>query len=346
MTSSASPKLLPSQLQSPSHYSNRAREKRCTRAKELLVELIKTQTTHHVDPKDIKTTKPSSTVSWRFEVEPGTEFPFVQLSSISRPNLDLLEKAVEGGGVRVVWTSESGTNTTDDDGRFPDSKRPRKRTKHSTDSDGGQNLEGPNVQPQSQPQLQSHLSSQALSLPPISQAPVNFPPAPGAGPSTSFTTVNGPPAQLNNIQQVHPQLAAASQQPQPQLAIASYIQNGNTSTVSPTVSTSSMTPTHTNGTISSSSPERTISIDIPISSISRILASERNSLIDSLRGSNARLTAENERMKTEIATIQSKYNALEEQLRKKMSQIQEILGGGKAGDVGGGEAGSVAAGKE
>lgn len=51
-------------------------------------------------------------------------------------------------------------------------------------------------------------------------------------------------------------------------------------------------------------------------------------------------------MKTEIATIQSKYNALEEQLRKKMSQIQEILGGGKAGDVGGGEAGSVAAGKE
>ena len=60
-----------------------------------------------MDPKDVKTTKPSSAVSWRFEVDPGTEFPFVQLSSISRPNLDLLEKAVEGGGVRVVWMSEN-----------------------------------------------------------------------------------------------------------------------------------------------------------------------------------------------------------------------------------------------
>ena len=44
--------------------------------------------------------------------------------------------------------------------------------------------------------------------------------------------------------------------------------------------------------------------------------------------------------------IQSKYNASEEQLRKKMSQIQEILGGEKAGGEGEGEVGSVAAGKE
>lgn len=65
------------------------------------------QTSHQVDPKDIKTTKPSSAVSWRFVVDPGTEFPLVQLSSISRPNLDLLEKAIEGGGVRVTWQNEN-----------------------------------------------------------------------------------------------------------------------------------------------------------------------------------------------------------------------------------------------
>ena len=60
-----------------------------------------------MDPKDVKTTKPSSGVSWRFEVDQGIEFPLVQLSSISRPNLDLLEKAVEGGGVRVLWMNEN-----------------------------------------------------------------------------------------------------------------------------------------------------------------------------------------------------------------------------------------------
>lgn len=51
-------------------------------------------------------------------------------------------------------------------------------------------------------------------------------------------------------------------------------------------------------------------------------------------------------MKTEIATIQSKYNALEEQLRKKMSQIQEILEGKKAGDEGEDEVVGTVAGKE
>lgn len=65
------------------------------------------QTTHDVDPKDVKTTKPSSGVSWRFLVQEGTEFPYVQLSSISRPNLDLLEKAVERGGVQVVWLNDA-----------------------------------------------------------------------------------------------------------------------------------------------------------------------------------------------------------------------------------------------
>lgn len=51
-------------------------------------------------------------------------------------------------------------------------------------------------------------------------------------------------------------------------------------------------------------------------------------------------------MKAEIATIQSKYNALEEQLRKKMSQIQEILEEKKAGDEGEDGIGGVGVGKE
>lgn len=72
-----------------------------------------------------------------------------------------------------------------------------------------------------------------------------------------------------------------------------------------------------------------VSIDVPLSSISRVLESQRNSLIDRLRAQNSLLSEDNEKLRVDYETMQSKYNALEEQLRKKMSQMQEILEGKK-----------------
>lgn len=72
-----------------------------------------------------------------------------------------------------------------------------------------------------------------------------------------------------------------------------------------------------------------VSIDVPLSSISRVLDSQRNSLIDRLRAQNTSLNKDNEKLRVDYETMQSKYNALEEQLRKTMSQMQEILEGKK-----------------
>jgi len=126
-----------------------------------------------------------------------------------------------------------------------------------------------------------------------------------ADPST-FTTINGPPPRhknLNNTQTLQ------HTSPQPQLA-------------SPPITTSPTTTSCFNHT------EPTISVDIPLSSISRILESQRNSLIDQLRAQNATLIEKCEKQRAEIATIQSKYNSLE----KKMNQFQEILEGKKLGE--------------
>lgn len=72
-----------------------------------------------------------------------------------------------------------------------------------------------------------------------------------------------------------------------------------------------------------------VSIDVPLCSISRVLDSQRNSLIDRLRAQNTSLNKDNEKLRVDYETMQSKYNALEEQLRKTMSQMQEILEGKK-----------------
>ncbi|KAI5801415.1 hypothetical protein DFH27DRAFT_556747 [Peziza echinospora] len=293
----SSPKLLP--LTSPSHYSNRAREKRCTRAKEILVDLIKSQTTHDVDPKDVKTTKPSSGVSWRFVVDSGTEFPYVQLSSISRPNLDLLEKAVEGGGVRVQWLNESEIerNAAEDDGSFSESKRPRKRvcietpriyrphaeqlhvtehfpmqTKHSSDSSHESTNEP------STPTQQSHVHTPRPNHPP---------------PMPTFTTVNEPSRSIVYSRPVPV--------PAPSPPASSFTEDESRSA--------------------------TISVDIPVSVISNFLAAERNTAMDQLKQENGKLKEDNRRLNTEVAVMQAKYEELQDQLNRKMLQVQEIFRG-------------------
>ncbi|KAF8470227.1 hypothetical protein BDZ91DRAFT_720184 [Kalaharituber pfeilii] len=290
----SSPKLMP--LPSPSHYSNRAREKRCTRAKELLVELIKSQTTHDVDPKDVKTTKPSSGVSWRFVVDPGTEFPLVQLSSISRPNLDLLEKAVEGGGVKVVWLNEQDVNrsSTEDETAFQDSRRPRKRIRHSAEpATPSRGITGLSTSTHASSEGTASLS-QRPSGPPAQSAQQPTPPAPVTLPSAaSFTTVNE--------------------------ASRHHVNPAPTQTSPPSITSS--TENH------DAKSQSTITVDIPISAIAKVLDKERNSIMEQLRRENQALSEENKRMQVEIANIQSKYNALEDQLRKKMHQMQEILEG-------------------
>jgi len=52
--------------------------------------------------------------------------------------------------------------------------------------------------------------------------------------------------------------------------------------------------------------------------------------MEQLRAQNTSLSEDNVKLKMEYETMQSKYNALEEQLRKKMSQMQEILEGKKS----------------
>ena len=174
------------------------------------------------------------------------------------------------------------------------------QTRHSTDSSSPHHDFDDSSTALRIPQSQSSAShidpSTSTQVPPV-----------GAGPSTSFTTVNGPRPQLKSLINHVPTLLPISSQPQ---------------LASPPTTTSPTTNSFNHN-------ELMVSIDVPLSSISRVLDSQRNSLIDRLRAQNTSLNKDNEKLRVDYETMQSKYNALEEQLRKTMSQMQEILEGKK-----------------
>ncbi|KAF8431658.1 hypothetical protein BGX38DRAFT_1277172 [Terfezia claveryi] len=82
---------------------NEHRQRRILQARQILAELIEAKTNKKVIPEMIKTTKFVFGNPWRFVPKPGSPFPEIALSSLSKENLIKIQQAIETNSVDVVW---------------------------------------------------------------------------------------------------------------------------------------------------------------------------------------------------------------------------------------------------
>lgn len=83
--------------------NNQHRQQRIVLARQILAQLIEAKTNKKVSPEMIKTTKLVFGNPWTFVPKPGSPFPEIALSSLSKENLIKIQQAIQTDSVDVVW---------------------------------------------------------------------------------------------------------------------------------------------------------------------------------------------------------------------------------------------------